>query len=73
MRQQISERVQAGDIDGALELTRKLAPGLLEGNRRIHFRLLCQKFAEMVGAGCLAEVHTLAAACPVAGGRCLPG
>lgn len=50
MRQRISERVQAGDIDAALELTRQLAPGLLEGNRRIHFRLQCQKFAEMVGA-----------------------
>lgn len=52
MRQRISERVQAGDIDAALELTRQLAPGLLEGNRRIHFRLQCQKFAEMVGARC---------------------
>lgn len=50
MRQRISERVQAGDVDTALELTRQLAPGLLEADRHIHFRLQCQKFAEMVGA-----------------------
>ncbi|PRW56754.1 Ran-binding 10 [Chlorella sorokiniana] len=55
MRQRISERVQAGDIDAALELTRQLAPGLLESNRRIHFRLQCQKFAEMIKAGQEAE------------------
>ncbi len=51
MRQRICECVQGGDIDAALDLTRQLAPGLLAGNRRIHFRLQCQKFAEMVGAG----------------------
>jgi hypothetical protein len=49
VRQQIDERVQAGDIDAALALTEQVAPGLLAGNPHIHFRLQCQKFAEMVG------------------------
>lgn len=49
MRKEVGERVVAGDIDAALALTRTLAPGLLEADPRIHFRLLCQKFAQMVG------------------------
>lgn len=48
VRQRIGEQVQAGDIDTALALTRQLAPGLLEADRRTHFRLQCQKFAELV-------------------------
>lgn len=50
MRKEVGERVVAGDIDAALALTRQLAPGLLEADPRTHFRLLCQKFAEMVSA-----------------------
>jgi hypothetical protein len=48
MRQQVCERVAGGDIDAALELLEQLAPGLLAADTRIHFRLQCQKFAEMV-------------------------
>ncbi|KAL4429173.1 hypothetical protein ABPG77_010152 [Micractinium sp. CCAP 211/92] len=55
MRKEVGERVVAGDIDAALALTRTLAPGLLEADPRIHFRLLCQKFAEMIKAGQVAE------------------
>lgn len=51
LRKRLAERVAAGDIDAALQLTRQLAPGLLEANPRIHFRLQCQKFAEMVRPG----------------------
>lgn len=54
VRQQVGERVAAGDIDAALALTQQLAPGLLAANPHMHFRLLCQKFAELVsgGGGC---------------------
>ncbi|KAI3427988.1 hypothetical protein D9Q98_006376 [Chlorella vulgaris] len=55
VRQQIDERVQAGDIDAALALTEQVAPGLLAGNPHIHFRLQCQKFAEMIKAGLVAD------------------
>ena len=41
----------AGEIDVALALVRQLAPGLLDGDPHIHFRLQCQKFAEMVRRG----------------------
>ena len=40
--------MQGGDLDAALALTQQLAPGLLAANPRIHFRLQCQKFAELV-------------------------
>ncbi|KAL4443421.1 hypothetical protein ABPG75_011158 [Micractinium tetrahymenae] len=55
MRKEVGVRVAAGDIDAALALTCKLAPGLLEADPHIHFRLLCQKFAEMIKAGQVAE------------------
>ncbi|EFN58155.1 hypothetical protein CHLNCDRAFT_34313, partial [Chlorella variabilis] len=55
VRQQIGERVEAGDVDAALALTEQLAPGLLAASPRIHFRLQCQKFAEMIKAGQVAE------------------
>ncbi|PSC72505.1 Ran-binding 10 [Micractinium conductrix] len=55
LRRQIGKHVAAGEIDVALALVRQLAPGLLDGDPHIHFRLQCQKFAEMIKAGLVAE------------------
>ena len=48
-RQQIISHVQQGQIDEAVELTDRLAPGLLQQEPQLDFRLRCQKFIELVG------------------------
>ena len=47
-RQQIMSHVQQGQIDEAVELTDRLAPGLLQQEPQLDFRLRCQKFIELV-------------------------
>lgn len=51
VRKQIGEAVAGGNIDRALSLVRQVAPGLLAADPHIHFRLQCQKMAEMVRGG----------------------
>ncbi|XP_073953128.1 ran-binding protein M isoform X4 [Choristoneura fumiferana] len=47
-RQKISKLVIAGRIGEAVELTRRLYPGLLERERELLFLLQCRQFVEMV-------------------------
>ncbi|KAI8419707.1 hypothetical protein MSG28_008394 [Choristoneura fumiferana] len=59
-RQKISKLVIAGRIGEAVELTRRLYPGLLERERELLFLLQCRQFVEMVNGTEQAEVtdHT---------------
>ena len=56
-RHEIMGHVQHGQMDQAIELTERLAPGLLQQEPRLDFRLRCQKFIELVGtpATCLGQ------------------
>ena len=47
-RSSISAALRAGDLDQALAQTEQYAPGGLEANPRLLFRLRCQKFVELV-------------------------
>ena len=67
-RQQIMSHVQQGQIDEAVELTDRLAPGLLQQEPQLDFRLRCQKFIELVGPQlyCMAcKLVVLPSYCPV--------
>ncbi|MCJ1322701.1 Ran-binding protein 9 [Xylographa vitiligo] len=47
-RQQIRAAILEGDIDKALKRTNAYYPDVLRDNPRIHFRLRCRKFVEMM-------------------------
>ncbi|KAK6344811.1 hypothetical protein TWF718_006765 [Orbilia javanica] len=47
-RQNIRSAILEGDIDQALELTRKYYPDVLSLNEQINFRIRCRKFIEMM-------------------------
>lgn len=53
---EISKLVIAGRIGEAVELTRRLYPGLLERERELLFLLQCRQFVEMVNGTEQAEV-----------------
>ncbi|XP_028179391.1 ran-binding protein 9-like [Ostrinia furnacalis] len=63
-RQRVSKLVLAGRIGEAIELTRRLYPGLLERDQDLLFLLKCRQFVEMVN-GSDSEVSGLA--------RCVAG
>ncbi|KAL0820048.1 hypothetical protein ABMA28_006005 [Loxostege sticticalis] len=65
-RQRVSKLVLAGRIGEAIELTRRLYPGLLERDQDLLFLLKCRQFVEMVN-GSDSEVSGLAAGCAGAG------
>ncbi|XP_063830919.1 ran-binding protein 9 [Ostrinia nubilalis] len=58
-RQRVSKLVLAGRIGEAIELTRRLYPGLLERDQDLLFLLKCRQFVEMVN-GSDSEVTLLA-------------
>ena len=47
-RSSLSAALRAGDIDRALAEVEQYAPGALQANPRLLFRLRCQKFVELV-------------------------
>ena len=47
-RSSISTALRVGDIDQALAEVEQYAPGALQANPRLLFRLRCQKFVELV-------------------------
>ena len=53
---QIMDKVLAGDIDGAMELTEALAPGTLEANPGLLFKMHLQTFLELVSQTVLADI-----------------
>ncbi|KAJ1912703.1 hypothetical protein IWQ60_009546 [Tieghemiomyces parasiticus] len=48
VRQQISQRLLAGDVDRALRLTQRHYPRVLPQNEAVHFQLRCQQFVELI-------------------------
>ena len=65
-RQQIMSHVQQGQIDEAVELTDRLAPGLLQQEPQLDFRLRCQKFIELVWLHLYAAWAASWCCCPTA-------
>ncbi|XP_028172721.1 ran-binding protein 9-like isoform X1 [Ostrinia furnacalis] len=68
-RQRVSKLVLAGRIGEAIELTRRLYPGLLERDQDLLFLLKCRQFVEMVN-GSDSEVSGLARCVAGAGAGC---
>ncbi|XP_053614314.1 ran-binding protein 9 isoform X2 [Plodia interpunctella] len=66
-RQRISKLVLSGRIGEAIELTRRLYPGLLERDHDLLFLLKCRQFVEMVNGS---DSETCGGACSCAAGRC---
>lgn len=50
-RRELRLRLCRGDVLGAIELVERLYPQLLPRQRRVHFRLRCQHFIELVRKG----------------------
>lgn len=44
----ITDALADGDVDAAVKIAEKLAPGVLEANPRVQFALECQKFCELI-------------------------
>ncbi|CAH2984796.1 unnamed protein product [Chilo suppressalis] len=69
-RQRVSKLVLAGRIGEAIELTRRLYPGLLERNHELVFLLKCRQFVEMVnGSDSQAAAAAAASAAATASGE----
>ncbi|KIM22381.1 hypothetical protein M408DRAFT_332948 [Serendipita vermifera MAFF 305830] len=55
MRIQIKEKVESGDVMGAIEMCNDLDPEILDARPRLHFHLLTQSLIELIRHGRTAE------------------